>query len=159
MYHGILNMSITSTVMAAAFAAIYIISCNNVNSEILKKLNPQAGMQTVIKGTELPDNVENSKPKTLNRRVSPDYSDSFIIHVDGNGEILEIDSPFDMREESYGKAAEIAWNNKNNGSAITLDCENNHKQAGRRDICRECGKRICSFHFHAWTLIYLSECI
>ncbi|MGE5614456.1 MAG: sensor histidine kinase [Bacillota bacterium] len=117
----ILNMSVTSTVMAAAFAVIYIISYNNINSEIAKKLNPQAGVQTVIKGTELPDDTENSRPKTLNRRVSPDYSYSFIIQVDGNGRILEIDSPFNMHEETYSKAAEIAWNNKESSSAITLE--------------------------------------
>ena len=50
-------------------------------------------MQTVIEGTELPDDTENSKPKTLNRRFSPDDTYSFSIYVDGNGEILEIDSP------------------------------------------------------------------
>lgn len=103
----ILNMSMTSTVMITAFAVIYIISYNNVNSEITKKLNLQAGMQTVIEGTELPDDTENSKPKTLNRRFSPDDTYSFSIYVDGNGEILEIDSPFNMPEETYNKAADF----------------------------------------------------
>lgn len=117
----ILNMSITSAVMIAAFAAIYIISFNYINTEIAKKLNPQAGIQIVVEGAELPDDAENVKPKTLNRRVSPDYSDSFIIHVDGNGEILEIDSPFKLHEETYKEAAAIAWGNKNNGSVITLE--------------------------------------
>ncbi len=114
-------MSMTSTVMITAFAVIYIISYNNVNSEITKKLNLQAGMQTVIEGTELPDDTENSKPKTLNRRFSPDDTYSFSIYVDGNGEILEIDSPFNMPEETYNKAADIAWNNKKNSSIITLE--------------------------------------
>lgn len=114
-------MSMTSTVMITAFAVIYIISYNNVNSEITKKLNLQAGMQTVIEGTELPDDTENSKPKTLNRRFSPDDTYSFSIYVDGNGEILEIDSPFNMPEETYNKAADIAWNNKKNSSTITLE--------------------------------------
>lgn len=117
----ILNMSITSIVMAIAFAAIYIISNNNINSEISKKLNPQVGMQTVMMGTESPDSTEDNKPKTLNRRVSPDYSDSFIIRVDERGKILEIDSPFDMNDETYKKAADIAWTNKNISSTITLE--------------------------------------
>lgn len=117
----ILNMSITSLVMIAAFAAIYIISYNNVNSEISKKLNPQAGIQIVVEGAELPDDTENSRPKTLNRRASPDYSDSFIIQVDENGDILEIDSPFNMHDETYNKAADIAWSNKYKSSAITLE--------------------------------------
>lgn len=90
----ILNMAMTSTVMIIAFAAIYIVSYNNVNSEIAKRLNPQAGIQTVIEGTEMFDDAENNKSKALNRRFSPDDSYSFIIQVDGNGEILEIDSPF-----------------------------------------------------------------
>jgi len=117
----ILNMSITSIVMAIAFAAIYIISNNNINSEISKKLNPQVGMKTVMMGTESPDSTEDNKPKTLNRRVSPDYSDSFIIRVDERGKILEIDSPFDMNDETYKKATDIAWTTKNINSAITLE--------------------------------------
>jgi len=114
-------MSITSIVMAIAFAAIYIISNNNINSEISKKLNPQVGMKTVMMGTESPDSTEDNKPKTLNRRVSPDYSDSFIIRVDERGKILEIDSPFDMNDETYKKATDIAWTTKNINSAITLE--------------------------------------
>ncbi|NLU53306.1 MAG: cell wall metabolism sensor histidine kinase WalK [Clostridiaceae bacterium] len=117
----ILNMSMTSAVMIAAFAVIYIISYNNINSEIAKKLNPQAGMQTVIEGAGVPDELKNSKPKTLNRRFSPDGTYSFIIQVDGNGRIIEIDSPFDLPEETYNKAAEIAWNNKQSSSVVTLE--------------------------------------
>jgi len=115
-------MSMTSTVMIIAFAVIYIISYNNINSEIEKKLNSQAGMQTIIEGTELPpDDTENSKPKAINRRFSSDDTYSFIIQVDENGEILEIDSPLNMHEETYNKAADIAWSNKENSSTITLE--------------------------------------
>ena len=118
----ILNMAMTSTVMIIAFAAIYIVSYNNVNSEIATRLNQQAVMQSVIiEGTELPDDTENSKPKAFNRRFSPDDSYSFIIQVDGNGEILEIDSPFNLNEETYKKATDIAWSNKKSSSAITLE--------------------------------------
>ena len=117
----ILNMAMTSTVMIIAFAAIYIVSYNNVNSEIAKRLNPQAGIQTVIEGTEMFDDAENNKSKALNRRFSPDDSYSFIIQVDGNGEILEIDSPFNLNEETYKKATDIAWSNKKSSSAITLE--------------------------------------
>jgi len=117
----ILNMSMTSAVMVIAFAVIYIISYNNIHSEIAKKLNPQAGMQMVIEGTELPDDAESRKPKTLNRRLSPDNAYSFIIQVDENGKILEIDSPFEMHEETYYKAANMAWSNPKNSSTITLE--------------------------------------
>ncbi|OXT07385.1 two-component sensor histidine kinase [Thermoanaerobacterium thermosaccharolyticum] len=117
----ILNMSITSSVMMIAFAVIYIISYNNINSEIAKKLSPQAGMQTVIEGRELPDDTESSKSKVHNRRFSPDDPYSFNIQVDGNGKILEIDSPFHMDEESYKKAADIAWRNKRSSSIVTLE--------------------------------------
>lgn len=140
----VLNMSMTSAVMAAAFAAIYIISYNNMNSEITKKLNPQAEMQTVIiEGAEVPDETENSnsgveiyilpsepqhfdnpengKAEALNRRSLQEDNYSFIIQVDGNGEVLNIDSPFHMHEETYSKAADIAWNNKENSSTITLE--------------------------------------
>ena len=117
----ILNMSMTSAVMIAAFAVIYIISYNNVNSEIAKKLNPQDGIQTVIEGTGLHDDIEDSESKTLNRRFSSDDTYSFSIQVDGNGRILEIDSPLNMPEETYNKAAEIAWSNRKNNSTIALE--------------------------------------
>ncbi|AST58426.1 histidine kinase [Thermoanaerobacterium thermosaccharolyticum] len=117
----ILNMSMTSSVMMIAFAVIYIISYNNINSEIAKKLSPQAGMQTVIERRELPDDTENSKSKVHNRRFSLDDPYSFFIQVDGNGKILEIDSPFHMNEESYKKAADIAWSNKKSSSIVTLE--------------------------------------
>ena len=117
----ILNMSMTSAVMIAAFTVIYIISYNNVNKEIAKRLDPQAGMLTVIEGTELPDDAKNSESKTLNRRFSSDDTYTFSIQVDEKGRILEIDAPLNMPEEAYNKAADIAWSNKNNSTTITLE--------------------------------------
>lgn len=120
----ILNMSMTSTVMIIAFAVIYIISFNNTNAEIEQKLKPQTGVQTVIEGTELIEDkidAENKNPQVLNRKFSPNGTYSFMIRVNGNGDILEIDSPFALHEETYNKAVGIAWNNRNNKSTITLE--------------------------------------
>lgn len=114
-------MTMTSAVMITAFLVIYIISYNNIHSEIAKKLNPQFGVQTVIEGTELHVDTENSKSKTLYRRFSQDDTYSFIVQVDENGEILDIDSPFNMLDETYKEAVEIALSNKDNNSTITLE--------------------------------------
>lgn len=137
-------MVMTSTVMIAAFAVIYIISYNNISSEIAKKLSPQAVTQTVIiEGTDLPDDTENNKhqtiivkaltdtqnyddtesnkPEFVNRRFLSDGTYSFTIQVDEDGEILEIDSPFNMHEETYKKAVHMVWNNKEKSSSITLE--------------------------------------
>ncbi|NLM12435.1 MAG: HAMP domain-containing histidine kinase [Epulopiscium sp.] len=117
----ILNMAMTSTVMTTAFLVIYLISYNNINSEITKKLNPQFGVQTIIGESELDDSTENGRPKILNRRFSADDTYSFIVQVDEHGEILNIDSPFNMQDEIYKKAVDIAWGNKHKNSAITLE--------------------------------------
>lgn len=139
----LLNMSIISSVMVAAFAAIYIISYSNMNSDIDKQF-PQTEMRSLIlEGNEGPEETENSNSKVeiyilpsesnymteiensesegLNRRYLQDGSYSFSIEVDTNGEILNIDSPFNMKKETYIKAAEYAWNNKDKSSIITLE--------------------------------------
>lgn len=118
----ILNMSITSLVMIAAFAIIYIITYSNIHSEIENRLNPQSGMQISIEETGLPDDTEKRGFSTAQHFSSGDPL-LFNIEVDAKGKILRIDpNPFiDMPDEAYYKAAETAWTNKKNNSTITLE--------------------------------------
>ncbi len=117
----ILNMSITSLVMIAAFAIIYFITYNNIHSEIQNKLNPRSGMQIKIEGTGFPDDIGKGVITSTVHKFSPDDSLSFIIEVDADGRILNIDSLIDLPEEAYYKAAGTAWSNKKNNSTITLE--------------------------------------
>jgi len=116
-------MSITSIVMIAAFAIIYFITYNNINSEIKAKLNTQSSMQMSIEEPNLPGNIQKYGSASLNKAhiASLDSSLSFNIEVDENGKVLGINSFIDIPIEAYYKAAESAWNNKNSNSAITIE--------------------------------------
>jgi signal transduction histidine kinase len=117
----ILNMSITSMVMIAAFAIIYFITYNNIQSEIQRKLTSGSQMQLLIKGPDIPEGTEQARPMIIARRSSLNDSLSFSIEVDADGKILTINSFIDMPDEVYHKAAETAWRNPKNYSTITLE--------------------------------------
>lgn len=115
----ILNMSITSIVMIAAFATIYFITYGNTQLENQNKLNSPSDMQIMIRGIDLPKDTE--KVGTLNRKFSTGDSQLFIIEVDADGKILNINSYIEMPEVAYYKAAQTAWSNKKTNSTVTLE--------------------------------------
>ncbi|MFK7696297.1 sensor histidine kinase [Paenibacillus sp. HJGM_3] len=117
----ILNMSITSIVMIAAFAIIYFITYSNIHSEIKRKLSSGSQMQITIEGTDLPENTQKGGTISSVQNFSTDGPLSFSIEVDADGKILKVDSFIDMPDEAYSKAAATAWSNKKNNSAITLE--------------------------------------
>ncbi|MFZ5968030.1 MAG: sensor histidine kinase [Bacillota bacterium] len=120
----ILNMSITSIVMIAAFAIIYFITYSNIHSEIQNKLNARSEMQLTIRETDLPDDTEDMEKggsMLTAQNFSSDGPLLFNIEVDADGKILKIDSFIDMPEEAYYKAAKTAWSNKEDNSKITLE--------------------------------------
>ncbi|MCI1944034.1 sensor histidine kinase [Clostridium luticellarii] len=116
----IFNMLITSIIMIAAFAAIYIITYSSIHSEIQKKLDQQSQMQIITKEEDLPDNIGKGTRSTI-QKFSLNDNLSFDIEVDKNGKILNIDSFVDMPDKAYHKAAETVWNNKKDNSTITLE--------------------------------------
>ncbi len=109
-------MSIISVMMMVAFAIIYSITYNTIRSENKNKLlsipkaqiesYAQEGMTSGIK---------------VMRTIPYDYSLSFTIEVNKDGDILNIFSFIDMPEENYEKIAKIAWNNKLKNSIINLN--------------------------------------
>ncbi|MEL7568460.1 MAG: two-component sensor histidine kinase, partial [Dehalobacterium sp.] len=100
----ILNMSITSLVMIAAFATVYFITYNNIQSEIHNKLNAQSEMQVIIEESDVPNDSKKEGGMTSAQNFSLDGPLSFNIEVDPEGKILEIVSPLNIPEESYSKA-------------------------------------------------------
>lgn len=115
----IINMSIISIVMIAAFATIYFITYNNINSENQNKLNSRSAMQISIRGTGLPNVLE--KGRLITQNFSTGDPLSFNMEVDSKGNILNINSYIDLPKESYYKAFETAWSNKKNTSTISLE--------------------------------------
>jgi two-component system sensor histidine kinase CiaH len=119
-----LNMSFISVVMIAAFAIIYSITYNNMQLENQNKLHSLPGVQIESHSTASDYGVPSTTGEAgvhVVRTIPSDYSLSFHIEVDPDGKILNIDSYIDMSDESYRKAAELAWNNKKNNSTISLD--------------------------------------
>lgn len=117
----ILNLAITSIVVIAAFAIIYFITYTNTNLEIQSRLNSRLETQMIVEEGGKPY----SRPEEVGTSTSNAVSSSdpllFNIEVDDQGRIININSFFDMSEEAYHKAAEIAWQNKNSNSIITLE--------------------------------------
>lgn len=114
----ILNMSIISVVMIATFVIIYSVFYSNIQSENQNKLlslpvtHSETSVEQIYNGVSAETHVVRNLPS--------DYSLSFSIEVNEDGEVLDIQSYIDMSDETYYKAAELAWNNQD-GSTIELD--------------------------------------
>ncbi|GED66105.1 sensor histidine kinase [Lysinibacillus fusiformis] len=107
----ILNMSIISALMITAFCVIYFITYNNIQNENVKKLNTLSAS---------PQKVDVSLSKMGEAVVSLNYSMSFYIQVDEQGKIQKVNSFIDMTDETYKKAAELAWQEKKNNSVVNV---------------------------------------
>ncbi|WP_447402923.1 sensor histidine kinase [Lysinibacillus sp. fkY74-1] len=107
----VLNMSIISALMITTFCVIYFITYSNIQSENVKKLNDLSAS---------PQKVDVSLLKMGEAAVSSNYSMSFFIQVDEQGVIQKVNSFIDMTDETYEKAAELAWQEKKNNSVINL---------------------------------------
>jgi len=103
----ILNMVITSAVVLSAFGVIYFIIYSNINYEIQDKLEQAPGRYGSVVA-----------------EASGSSSDSsylmFSILVDAQGNILEKAAGLNFEPGFYAQAAEIALDNPNNRSYITL---------------------------------------
>lgn len=111
-------MTIISFVMIVAFMTIYFITYSNIQSENKRKLNDVSDMQTtdIVSIVNPDDKINESKqPTDLIMTVMTNYSLSFSINVDDDGNIIRINSIIDMPDEVYENAAKIALENKNGG--------------------------------------------
>jgi two-component system, OmpR family, sensor histidine kinase CiaH len=120
----ILNMSIISVVMIVAFAAIYSITYNNTQTENQNKLHNLPAMQVMTYGGSAGEGASSSSSTNVKlkvRNIPADYSLSFSLELDTEGKLVNIESYIDMPDETYQKAAEIAWNNQKDDSTINLN--------------------------------------
>lgn len=119
-----LNMAITSAVVLSAFCVIYFITYNSTRSEIQSKLDDEMpGIQFDMQNEEEAEN-ETVSGETIQGGVvvieSDDYQ-MFSVIVDAQGNILEEASGTSIEQGLYEQAVNIAWNDPDNKSDVTLD--------------------------------------
>jgi signal transduction histidine kinase len=121
-----LNMAITSLVVLTAFSVIYITTYINTNRELDRKLENVAGSFVISDPSfsKLPGigmtviDPSDSSDTVISNKVTSEYSPSFIIIVDKNGKVFDINSFIDMPNDLYLEAASTAWQKKDNSSII-----------------------------------------
>ncbi|GBF75247.1 two-component sensor histidine kinase [Paenibacillus sp. 598K] len=119
----LLNTLLTFVVVVVAFAAIYLITNNNIQTENASKLEAIAGGQFTVGASE----THTGSPTDAvainieEKRLSANYSLSFQIKVDPSGQVIDIDSLIDMPKEAYNQAAETAWNHKAGRRTIEIN--------------------------------------
>jgi len=116
-----LNMSITSLVIIVAFVIIYWIIYHNISSDIEEKLNEGAATEMTVYGDDLFNNGGKDAAFSLGQALSTSGFSSFVLIVDDQGEVVEIDSSMELPEEKYMKIAETAWEMKDKNSVTFND--------------------------------------
>jgi signal transduction histidine kinase len=119
----LLNLSITSGIMILAFGIVYYITSSNLEEDIRQQLQAppeaQVRMAAVPGGAGLP--AETGEFRHAIRNVYMGGTGTFHAEVDGNGQILRIESGVHLPEESYQKLVEIAWKNQDEQEVIKQD--------------------------------------
>src|SRR5690625_3742172 len=87
-----LNMSITSLVIIVAFVIIYSVIYHNISSDIQEKLSEGAATEMTVYGDDLFNNGGKDAAFSLSQSLSTSGFSSFVLIVDDQGEVVEIDS-------------------------------------------------------------------
>ncbi|MDR0852750.1 MAG: two-component sensor histidine kinase, partial [Clostridiales Family XIII bacterium] len=98
----LLNMGITSSVMVAAFVAIFLMTYSNIQAENEAKLHELSATVIIKSG------ADDNNGQTEQTRIKMNYSPSFVVTVDKKGEILGIESVLDLDENDYADAVSEA---------------------------------------------------
>jgi len=133
-------MTIITIVMICAFAVIYFITYSNIKLENQNKLESGAK----VTSTNVPDFDGAENGAEVHYYVSQDNKLTFTITVDEDGNILDIFSVFDLPDEAYENAAEIAWNNKD-GGVVTIEGSKWQyavQQSGHKNVIEENGQAL-----------------
>jgi two-component system, OmpR family, sensor histidine kinase CiaH len=125
----ILNMSIISLIMITAFVIVYFTTNHNIQLENERKLREVPSTSSFTENSaEENEKIMNSlvngkeeKGLTVRQTISSNYFMSFSLEVDHNGKILHVDSIIELPEETYVKAAELAWNSGKGLDTIKLE--------------------------------------
>ncbi len=115
----ILNMAIISIVIIAAFAIIYISTYTDIQKENQSKLESLPRLPSIVLGNSQfydPQSGQFEK-KVVFRGVPVNYTQSFVILINNDGQIMDVLSYIDIPEEDYRQIAQKAWSTgKSEGS-------------------------------------------
>ncbi len=149
-------MSIISILMLAAFVIIYFTTSNNVETENRNKLELLYSKPNIA-FPNLPEDTKQNK--IITGGILSDFSFSFNIFVDLDGNIIKVISNTDMPEEIYFKATELAWNEKKDHSIISIEDKRWQYKIfpmNRTFVTREKGKQsIINFNDNNYQIIFL----
>ncbi|WP_339146772.1 MULTISPECIES: HAMP domain-containing sensor histidine kinase [unclassified Sutcliffiella] len=133
----LLNMMMISLVMITAFGAIYIITYTNIQKENQNKLESIPLLsQAALRHAPFQQNNPDSKMVV---RIPIEYSQSFALLVDKDGQVKEVLSYLDLPSEVFEEFAEKTWSAGKQDGTINLE---NRKwqyrisQLGNRKILR-----------------------
>jgi len=116
-----LNMSITSLVIIVAFVIIYWVIYYHIYSDIEEKLNEGATTEMTVYGDDLFGNGEEDAPFSLSQTRSTSGFTSFVLIVDDQGKVVEIDSSVELPKEKLMKVAETVWKERKKSSVTFND--------------------------------------
>ncbi|SDZ08231.1 Signal transduction histidine kinase [Evansella caseinilytica] len=112
----LLNMIVISIVMIAAFAVIYFITYTNIQKENESKLE---SIPTVARLYEI--GIMQSRRNISLVRIPVDYSLSFSILLDSEGQVVEVVSFIDMPDNVYSQIAERTWNPDKKDGTVSFE--------------------------------------
>ncbi len=123
----LLNMTLITMVMAAAFIAIFATTYSRTQAENQTKLEAGsfAHTESVAGDPALPPaatsgpSLTQGAEQVLVRHASPGDTISFSVLVNGGGERLSVDSFLEMPDETYDEAARLAWQGWQQGDSFT----------------------------------------
>lgn len=109
----ILNMTIISIMMVAAFAAIYYITYTKIQLENQNKIHSITEVTSFDNSIVFNENYFTSNKITI-QSIPSDYVHSFSIEVDENGNILTLQTLIDMPQDIYEEAAKYVFEEETN---------------------------------------------
>lgn len=116
----ILNMSIISVIMIAAFTAIYIITYTNIQNENQIKLNNTV-MSPIMINPLFNTDESNNTDRIFMGKIPNDYASAFNVLISDDNDLLSIHSYIDLTDEVYEKATELAISAEKDSSVISLN--------------------------------------
>lgn len=119
----LVNMTIISIVVIAAFVVIYFITHTNIQKENQNKLDSiQMLPRVALLNPGLPEPQTNDPDTRISLvRIPVDYSLSFTILVDNGGLVMDFFSYLDLPDETYYQIAENIWSTGKKNGAISFE--------------------------------------
>lgn len=118
----ILNMTMVSIVVIAAFSVIYIITYVNVQEENKAKIEAIPKLPSIVLGSPyFYDQQSGEVERRIVFRIPVEYSQSFIGLVRKEGEIIDIYSYIDLPEEVFRNIVGKAWQTGKTNGTLSFD--------------------------------------